>query len=77
MNDIVSKEQNDNAKKMRDLLSVYYANYDLISIGAYKKGTNLKLDEAISKIDMVNNFLMQRVDDKFTYDDVLELMNEI
>jgi flagellum-specific ATP synthase len=77
MNDIVSKEQNDNAKKMRDLLSVYYANYDLISIGAYKKGTNLKLDEAISKIDMVNNFLMQRVDDKFTYDDVLKLMNEI
>ncbi|WP_019229733.1 flagellar protein export ATPase FliI [Sedimentibacter sp. B4] len=77
MNDIVSKEQNDNAKKMRDLLSVYYANYDLISIGAYKKGTNLKLDEAISKIDMVNNFLMQRVDDKFTYDDVLALMNEI
>jgi flagellum-specific ATP synthase len=77
MNDIVSKEQNDNAKKMRDLLSVYYANYDLISIGAYKKGTNLKLDEAISKIDMVNSFLTQRVDDKFTYDDVLKMMNEI
>lgn len=77
MNDIVSREQNDNAKKIRDLLSVYYSNYDLVSIGAYKKGTNLKLDEAISKIDMVNSFLTQRVDDKFTYDDVLNLMNEI
>jgi len=77
MNDIVSKEQNDVAKKIRDILSVYYANYDLISIGAYKKGTNLKLDEAISKIDKVNNFLVQDVDDKYTYEDVLKLMEEI
>jgi len=77
MNDIVSKMQNDDAKKIRDILSVYYANYDLISIGAYKKGTNLKLDEAISKIDKVNNFLVQGVDDKYTYDDVLKLMEEI
>jgi len=77
MNDIVSKTQNDDAKKVRDILSVYYANYDLISIGAYKKGTNLKLDEAISKIDKVNNFLVQGVDDKYTYDEVLKLMEEI
>lgn len=77
MNDIVSKEQNDNARKLRDLLSVYYANYDLISIGAYKKGTNLKLDEAILKIDKVNSFLTQGVNDKYSYDDVLQLMNEI
>ncbi|MDW5298748.1 MAG: flagellar protein export ATPase FliI [Sedimentibacter sp.] len=77
MNDIVSKEQNNAAKKIRDILSVYYANYDLISIGAYKKGTNLKLDEAISKIDKVNNFLVQGVDDKYTYDDVLDLMKDI
>lgn len=77
MNDIVSKEQNSAAKKIRDILSVYYANYDLISIGAYKKGTNLKLDDAISKIDKVNNFLIQGVDDKYTYDDVLNLMKDI
>jgi len=77
MNDIVSRGQNDDAKKIRDILSVYYANYDLISIGAYKKGTNIKLDEAISKIDKVNNFLVQGVDDKYTYDDVLKLMEEI
>lgn len=77
MNDIVSREQNDNARKIRDLLSVYYANYDLISIGAYKKGTNPKLDEAITKIEKVNSFLTQGVDDKFSYDDVLELMQQI
>ncbi|HAQ41600.1 MAG TPA: flagellar protein export ATPase FliI [Clostridiales bacterium] len=77
MNDIVAKEHNDNAKKIRDILSVYYANYDLISIGAYKKGTNSKLDEAISKIDKVNDFLIQGVNEKYTYEEILQLMTDI
>lgn len=77
MNDIVAEEHNDSAKKIRDILSVYYANYDLISIGAYKKGTNLKLDEAISKIDKVNEFLIQGVNEKYTFEEILQLMTEI
>lgn len=77
MNDIVTKEHNDNAKKIRDILSVYYANYDLISIGAYKKGTNPKLDESISKIDKVNDFLIQGVNEKYTYEEILQLMADI
>lgn len=77
MTDIVPKEHNDAAKKIRDILSAYYANYDLISIGAYKKGTNLKLDEAIEKIDKVNDFLIQGVDEKYTYEEVLNMMKEI
>ncbi len=77
MNDIAAKEHNDDAKKIRDILSVYYANYDLISIGAYKKGTNPKLDEAMSKIDKVNEFLTQGVNDRYTYDEILQLMKDI
>lgn len=77
MNDIAAKEHNDDAKKIRDILSVYYANYDLISIGAYKKGTNPKLDEAMSKIDKVNEFLTQGVNDKYSYDEILQLMKDI
>ena len=65
------------AKKIRDILSVYYANYDLISIGAYKKGTNPKLDEAISKIDKVNDFLTQGVNEKYTFEETIQLMSEI
>lgn len=77
MNDIATKEHNENAKKIRDILSVYYANYDLISIGAYKRGTNIKLDEAITKIDRVNDFLKQDINDKYNYDEILRLMEEI
>ena len=77
MIDIASNEHNAQAKKLREILSVYYSNYDLISIGAYKKGTNLKLDDAISKIDQVNSFLIQGVDDKYSFDEILSLMEEI
>lgn len=77
MNDIATTEHNANAKKIRDILSVYYENYDLISIGAYKKGTNLKLDEAITKIDKVNEFLQQGVYDKFSFGEIINLIGEI
>ena len=39
----------------------YDDNVDLISIGAYKSGTNPVLDDAIAHNDKINNFLKQRV----------------
>ena len=77
MNDIVPEEHRNLAAKMRDLLSVYYQNYDLISIGAYKPGMNRKLDEAVSKIDAINAFLTQKVDESFTWKETEKLMKEI
>ena len=50
---------------------------DLISIGAYKSGTNHKLDFAITKIDKLNDFLKQGIKEKFSYEETLELMAEI
>ena len=66
----------DNAAKLRNLLSVYNANYDLVSIGAYKKGTNPALDEAIRKIDKINAFLQQKTDEAFSFDETLKLLEE-
>jgi flagellum-specific ATP synthase len=77
MTDIVSPEHRALAAKIRDLLSVYYQNYDLISIGAYKPGMNRKLDEAVSKIDKINAFLTQQVDESFTAEETEQLMKEI
>lgn len=77
MTDIVSPEHRALAAKIRNLLSVYYQNYDLISIGAYKPGMNRKLDEAVSKIDRINAFLTQQVDESFTAEETQQLMKEI
>lgn len=77
MTEIVSDEHRQLASRIRDILSVYEKNADLVAIGAYKPGTNRKLDFALSKIDAVNEFLMQGVDEAFTYDACIQQMREI
>ena len=49
----------------------------MINIGAYKKGSNKNIDYAIEKIDAVNEFLMQSTEDKFTFEETVELMKAI
>ena len=77
MTEIVSDEHRQLASRIRDILSVYEKNSDLVAIGAYKPGTNRKLDFALSKIDAVNEFLMQGVDEAFTYEACIQQMREI
>lgn len=77
MTEIVSDEHRQLASRIRDILSVYEKNADLVAIGAYKPGTNRKLDFALSKIDAVNEFLMQGVDETFTYEACIQQMREI
>ena len=74
MSEIVTPEQKAAAGKLRNLLSLYNNNYDLISIGAYKHGTNPQLDEAIRKIDKINGFLMQAVGESFSYPETVQLL---
>lgn len=74
MNDITDKEQIDAASKLRNMLSIYDANYDLVNIGAYKSGTNKALDLALTKIDGINEFLQQKVEDKVLFQNSIELM---
>ncbi|MGF1670547.1 MAG: flagellar protein export ATPase FliI [Balneolaceae bacterium] len=59
MTQIVKTEHQQISQKARELLAVYDEAEDLISIGAYSKGSNPKIDDAISKIDDLNNFLKQ------------------
>jgi len=77
MTAIVTKEHRELASRLRDILSVYEKNSDLISIGAYKAGTNSSVDYAISKIDQVNTFLKQGIDEKFTFDEIMAALKGI
>ncbi len=77
MNDIVSKEHKSMASRLRDVMGVYEKNSDLVSIGAYKAGTNPKLDYALSKIDGINQFLMQDIGASFTYEQDLDMMRQL
>lgn len=77
MTNIVSDEHRKMASEIRDILSLYEKNEDLISIGAYKSGTNPKLDVAISKIEKINQFLCQGINENDSYEEILEKMRAI
>ena len=77
MVNIVADDHYEVSSKMRDILSVYTENADLISIGAYKSGTNKKLDYAIEKIDEINGFLKQQIGDDFSYEETVNMMKKI
>ena len=77
MNIIVSEEHMNVASKLRDWISIYDSNLDLISIGAYKPGKNEKLDMAIGKIDTINSFLKQGIYEKYNYEETLDIMKKI
>ena len=68
MNEIVDEEHKELSRKLRRILSIYNENSDLISIGAYKAGTNPELDKAIANIERINSFLRQDVDESFSYE---------
>jgi flagellum-specific ATP synthase len=76
MNGIAPPEQKAAANKLRSMMSIYKDNEDLISIGAYKTGTNPELDNAIAHMGRINAFLCQKVDDSFTFDNTVQLMQE-
>ena len=77
MVEIVSPEHRQLAGRLRDIIGVYEKNADLVSIGAYKAGTNPKLDHALSKMDAINQFLMQGTDEAFSYEESLEQLRRI
>ena len=72
MSMIASKEHKEAAGKLKNIMATYNEAEDLIKIGAYKKGSNPNIDNAINKIDAVNGFLLQSTEDKFDFEETLE-----
>jgi flagellum-specific ATP synthase len=63
MVDVADAQHREAAQSVRELLAVYREHEDLISIGAYRRGSNAKVDLAIDMHDEINSLLRQRVDE--------------
>lgn len=77
MSSIATKEHKELAGKLKNVLATYSEAEDLINIGAYKNGSNPEIDYAIKKIRDVNNFLCQGTDEKFLFDEEVELLGQV
>jgi len=74
MIDIVAEEHLRAADEARGILATYRDAKDLIDIGAYAKGSNPKIDYAISRIDSVIDFLRQGISEKYTFENAVEML---
>jgi len=77
MIDVADEEHRENAGFIKDLIATYNEAEDLINIGAYKKGSNPKIDLAIDKIDQINKFLKQGIQENIPYEITLEIIKQI
>jgi len=77
MPDIVGKEHKAAANAFRRFMAVYNDAEDLINIGAYVKGSNVSIDEAIDKHDDIEDFLTQSTEEKFEFDDTINALERI
>jgi flagellum-specific ATP synthase len=57
--EVTTKEHRTAAGRVRELLAAYERAEDLINIGAYQKGSNPRVDEAIAHYDQIINYLKQ------------------
>ncbi len=77
MSQLAAREHKQAAGKLKNVLATYNEAEDLINIGAYKGGSNPNIDYAIAKIDAVNEFLMQAVEDKYSFEEAVNMMEEL
>lgn len=59
MTAVTQESHRSSALRLRSLLATYEKQRDLILLGAYEKGSDARVDEAIARIDEIIGFLRQ------------------
>ncbi len=73
---LIDPEHAGAAAEIRKLLAVYSEAEDLISIGAYQRGSQETVDRAIARRKDILSFLRQNPDECFDWDDTLARLKE-
>ncbi|HHY59050.1 MAG TPA: flagellar protein export ATPase FliI [Clostridia bacterium] len=77
MTEITSNEHQALANRLREVMASYQKMEDLINIGAYQKGSNPEVDEAIRLYPKIVSFLRQGIDEHFSFEETLQQLREI
>ncbi len=67
MHEIIPQQHRETARQFRQLLSAYQQNRDLISIGAYQRGSDPRVDAALALWPSMQKFLQQDLQEKVSF----------
>jgi flagellum-specific ATP synthase len=71
MVDVVAPEQEQAARRFKQIYSAYRQNRDLINIGAYQAGSDGRVDEAVALYPRLSRFLQQHMHEQVSWNDSL------
>jgi flagellum-specific ATP synthase len=74
---VVPDELRDQIGYIRRLLATYREAEDLINVGAYAAGSNPAIDEAIQKMDAINELLRQRIEERSDLEETFDQVRAI
>ena len=77
MSDIITPAHKLAARKFKRLNSLLKENEVLLRIGAYQKGSDAELDEAIAKKDFMQKFLTQNPEESFEFEQTIQMLELI
>ena len=74
---VTSEEHMMMARTVKQCYSLYQQNRDLITIGAYQKGADPRLDQAIAIRPKLEQFLQQKMKEVVPYSDCLQALQQV
>jgi type III secretion protein N (ATPase) len=77
MDAVVAPEHRDAARRLRALVAHYEAKRDLVMLGAYAKGSDKELDEAIARMPKIEQFLRQSPADRVAFDETVATLTRV
>lgn len=76
-NDVIDPKHKSMVTDLIDIYATYVDAEDLINIGAYVRGSNPKIDRALNRIEHINAFLRQDMNEFSLPDETLSMMEKI
>ncbi|MES3041095.1 MAG: flagellar protein export ATPase FliI [Pseudomonadota bacterium] len=77
MNDITVREHRMSIRRFRQTWALYQQNRDLISIGAYQRGSDPRVDDAVRLLPMMTRYLQQDTDEAVSFDTANEQLSQL
>jgi flagellum-specific ATP synthase len=77
MKDITTDQHKSHVEKALDVMATYRRYEDVITIGAYKEGTNPKLDYAIRMMEKISLYLRQEISEKVPLEEGIAMLEAL
>jgi flagellum-specific ATP synthase len=74
---VTSAEHQNLARQLKQIYALYQQNKVLIAIGAYTKGNDPRIDQAINVLPVINFFLQQQIQEIIPYEQSINQLQEI